>query len=235
MTGERINERRKTDHLTICLDHDVGHTRVRTGLEDYTFVHQALPEIDLAAVDPSTGIFGKWIAAPLVVSPMVGGIEAAAGINRCLAEAAQDLGLAMGVGSQRCMIENPAMTFTYHVRDVAPHIPLFANLGAVQLNYGYGVDECRRAVEAIEADALILHLNPLQEALQPEGNTDFSGLLEKIAGVCRGLPVPVIVKEVGSGISGDAAAKLIQAGVAGYRCRRRGRDIMEPYRKPACR
>ncbi len=213
-TGNR-NGLRKEEHLTISLAYDAGPSPVTTGLEDYTFVHQALPEIDYATIDLSTSVLGLPLAAPLVVSPMVGGIDVAAGINRTLAEAAQTLGLAMGVGSQRCMIEDPSTTYTYQVRDVAPDIPLFANLGAVQLNYGYGIDECRRAVEAIGADALVLHLNPLQEAFQPEGNTDFSHLLEKIAGICRDLPVPVIVKEVGYGISGEAAEQLAAAGVAG--------------------
>jgi isopentenyl-diphosphate delta-isomerase len=146
---------------------------------------------------------------------MVGGIDAARNINRNLAQAAQELGLAMGVGSQRCMIEEPDTAHTYQVRDIAPDILLFANLGAVQLNYGYSIDECLRAVESIEADALVLHLNPLQEALQPEGNTNFAGLLRKIEMVCRELPVPVVVKEVGWGISDDVTRKLAGAGVAG--------------------
>ena len=188
---------------------------VSTGLEDYQFIHQALPEIDLDSVDLSTSLFGKRLEAPLVISSMVGGIEAAKQINQNLARAAQVLGVAMGVGSQRCAIDDPSTASTYRVRGVAPDILLFANLGAIQLNNGYGVDECRRAVEMIEADALILHLNPLQEALQPGGNTNFAGLLRKIEEVCHKLPVPVIVKEVGCGISEDAARKLASAGVAG--------------------
>jgi len=208
------NQRRKQDHLNISLDYNVGGG-VSTGLEEYTFLHQALPEMDMAGIDLSTTLFGKKLAAPLVISPMVGGIDAAAGINRSLAEAAQALGLAMGVGSQRCMIDDPSLEYTFRVRDVAPGILLFANLGAVQMNYGYGVRECRRAVESIGADALVLHLNPLQEAFQPKGNTDFSGLLRKIEKVCRELPVPVIIKEVGSGISEKVARKLNEIGVAG--------------------
>ncbi len=213
-TGDR-NGVRKKEHLSISLGYDAGPSPVTTGLEHYFFVHQALPELDYRAIDLSTSILGLPLSAPLIVSPMVGGIEAAAAINRCLAEAAQALGLAMGVGSQRCMIEDPSTTYTYQVRDVAPDIPLFANLGAVQLNYGYRIDECRRVVESIEADALVLHLNPLQEAFQPEGDKDFSGLLARIAGICRDLPVPVIIKEVGYGISGDVAEKLAGVGVAG--------------------
>ena len=206
---------RKKEHLTISLDYDPGSSPVTTGLENYAFIHQSLPEIDFNSIDLSTTLLDLPLSAPIIVSPMVGGIEAAAGINRCLAEAAQTLGLAMGVGSQRCMIEEPETAYTYQVRQAAPDIPLFANLGAVQLNYGYGIDECRRAVESIEADALVLHLNPFQEVFQPEGNTNFSGLLEKIAGICHNLPVPVIVKEVGFGISGEIAARLAGAGVSG--------------------
>jgi len=146
---------------------------------------------------------------------MVGGIDEALVLNRNLAVAAEELGLAMGVGSQRCGLDDPGSIVSYLVRDVAPDILLFANLGAVQLNYGYSVDHCRRAVDMIGADVLVLHLNPLQEALQPEGNADFEGLLGKIETVCRELEVPVVVKEVGFGISRDVAARLVDAGVAG--------------------
>ncbi len=211
----QTSHRRKKEHLDIALNHDVAFKQVSTGMEEYQFVHQALPEIDLAEVDTSTLLFGRRLAAPLVVSSMVGGTAEAGRINRNLAAAAQTLGLAMGVGSQRCAIEDPKWASTYQVRDIAPGVLLFANLGAVQLNYGYGIAECRRAVEMIDADALVLHLNPLQEALQPEGNTAFGGLLSRIAEVCRALPVPVIVKEVGCGISEETARRLAEAGVAG--------------------
>ncbi len=185
-----------------------------TGLEHYRFVHKALPEINLDDVESSTKLLGKDLRAPLVISPMVGGIEEAARINRNLARAAQALGLAMGVGSQRCAIDDPGTACTYQVRDVAPDVLLLANLGAVQLNYGYGLKECRRAVEMIEADALVLHVNPLQEALQGGGNTGFAGILDRIGEVCSGLSVPVIVKEVGSGISEEVAIQLARIGVA---------------------
>jgi len=145
---------------------------------------------------------------------MTGGTSEAARINRNLALAAQAHGVALGVGSQRAALEHPELAFTFQVRREAPDIMLFANLGAVQLNYGYTTDDCRRAVEMIEADALILHLNPLQEALQPEGNTRFAGLAAKIEEVCRALEVPVVVKEVGWGISEQAARMLAEAGVA---------------------
>jgi len=211
----QVNGRRKEEHLHITLNKEVDFKELSSGLEEYHFVHQALPEIALADVDLSTSLFGKTLNAPVIISSMVGGIDAATEINRNLAQATQTLGLAMGVGSQRCAIDDPQAISTYEVRHIASDILLFANLGAVQLNYGYGVSECRRAVEMIAADALILHLNPLQEALQPEGNTDFSGLLSKIEHVCRELPVPVIVKEVGCGISEKVARQLSKAGVSG--------------------
>jgi isopentenyl-diphosphate delta-isomerase len=210
----QLNGRRKEEHLHITLNKDVEFKEVTTGLEDYQFIHQALPEIDLSSIDLSVNLFGKRLNAPIIISSMVGGIDAAVCINRNLAQAAQALGLAMGAGSQRCAIDDPETAITYEVRDIAPDILLFANLGAVQLNYGYSVSECRRAVETINADALILHLNPLQEALQLEGNTNFAGLLGKIEQVCRQLRVPVIVKEVGWGISESAARKLAAVGVS---------------------
>jgi len=209
------NSKRKYEHLHINLTKDVQFEAVSTGLENYRFIHQALPEIDAASIDLSVSLFGKTLNAPLLLSPMTGGIKQAKRINRNLAQAAQEMGIAMGVGSQRTAIDNPDVVDTFQVREVAPDILLFANLGAVQLNYGYGIEECRRAVEMIEADAIILHLNPLQEALQPEGQTNFFGLLHKIEQICRHLTVPVVVKEVGWGISETVARKLIEAGVAG--------------------
>jgi len=205
---------RKGEHLRIALEKNVGFRTLTTGFEKYRFLHCALPELDLSEVDTSTVFLGKRLKAPFLISPMTGGTEEAGRVNRNLALVAQELGWAMGVGSQRAAFEDPSLASTYKVRDIAPDILLFANLGAVQLNYGYGVDECRRAVEMIQADALILHLNPLQEALQPEGNADFSGLLAKIEKVCASLEVPVIVKEVGWGISPEVALKLKEAGVA---------------------
>ena len=204
---------RKADHIRINLEEDV-RSRLTTGLERYRFIHQALPELNLEEVDTRVTVFGKTLAAPLLISSMTGGTREAEAINRHLALAAQETGIAMGVGSQRAALEHPELTPTFQVRRYAPDILLFANLGAVQLNYGYTVDHCRRAVEMIAADALILHLNPLQEAVQPEGDTRFAGLVDKIAAVCRALPVPVIVKEVGWGISEQAARMLAEAGVA---------------------
>jgi len=209
-----MHNQRKSEHLRILLKEDVRFRNLTTGLERYHFVHQALPEINRDHIDLSTTLLDKHLRAPLIISSMTGGTEEAETINKNLAMAAQIFGLGMGVGSQRTALEEPIASHTYQVRDVAPDILLLANLGAVQLNYGYGVEHCQRAVEMIEADGLILHLNPLQEALQPEGNTDFSGLLAKIEKVCRGLSVPVIVKEVGWGISEEVARKLADSGVA---------------------
>jgi isopentenyl-diphosphate delta-isomerase len=205
---------RKADHIRINLDEDVQHREVTTGLARYRFVHDALPELDLDAVDLSTTFLERPLRAPILISSMTGGVEDGWEITRRLAAAAQAAGVAIGVGSQRAAIEDSDLARWYRVRDVAPDVLLFANLGAVQLNYGFGVDECRRAVEMIGADALILHLNPMQEALQAEGNRDWSGLLSRIAGVCAAVEVPVVVKEVGFGISGRVARRLVDAGVA---------------------
>ncbi|HOU24614.1 MAG TPA: type 2 isopentenyl-diphosphate Delta-isomerase [Anaerolineae bacterium] len=207
------HSKRKEDHLRICRDEDVAGRGITTGLERYRLRHNALPELALAAVDPSTSLLGHPLRAPFLISAITGGTTRAAKINLHLAQAAEELGLAMCLGSQRAALEDPRLERTYRVRSVAPHLLLFANLGAVQLNYGYGLDECRRAVQMIEADALVLHLNSLQEAIQPHGNTNFSGLLSRIEVVCRGLEVPVIVKEVGWGISGEVARRLQDAGV----------------------
>lgn len=204
---------RKSDHIRINLREDV-QSAITTGLEKYRFEHQALPECNLDEVNTQIEFLNKTLSAPILISSMTGGSPEAAQINLTLAEAAEEAQIAMGLGSQRAAIEHPELAYTFQVRRVAPHILLFANLGAIQLNYRYGIDECKKAVEMIEADALILHLNPLQEALQPEGDTRFANLIDKIAKVCHALPVPVIVKEVGWGISEKAAKLLIEAGVS---------------------
>jgi len=204
---------RKSSHIRINLEEDV-RSALTTGLENYAFTHQALPEINLDDIDLSVEVFGKRLRAPLLISSMTGGTPEAAVINHNLATAAQETGIAMGLGSQRAAIEHPELAKTFQVRSVAPDALLFANLGAIQLNYGYTVDHCKRAVDMIEADALILHLNALQEAVQPEGQTHFSGLLKKIEAVCSELPVPVIAKEVGWGFSEETAGLLASVGVA---------------------
>jgi isopentenyl-diphosphate delta-isomerase len=203
---------RKADHIRINLEQNV-RSGISTGLERLRFMHCALPEIDLESIDLSQTLFKKKINAPLLISSMTGGTEQAGKINQILAEAAQAAKIAMGVGSQRAAIENPSLADSFRVRSYAPDILLFANIGAIQLNYSYTIRECQRAVDMIEADALILHFNALQEAVQPEGDTRFAGLLSKVEHVCKNLPVPVIAKEVGWGFSEKDVARLASAGV----------------------
>lgn len=214
VTDAAITENRKTEHIRINLEKDVQFPQLTTGLENYRFLHQALPELNLNEVDTSVKLFGKTLSAPLVISSMTGGAEMAHKINQNLAEAAQMHGIAMGLGSQRAAIEKPELTYSYQVRNVAPDILLFANLGAVQLNYKYGLSQCQRAVDMIEADALILHFNVLQEAVQPEGDTNFAGLLSKVEQICKQISVPVIAKEVGWGFSEQNVRNLANAGVS---------------------
>jgi isopentenyl-diphosphate delta-isomerase len=189
-------------------------SRLTTGLERYQFMHEALPELDMNAIDTSVCVLGKLLRAPVLISSMTGGTEQARTINQNLAIAAQEMGVAMGVGSTRAAVVHPELAGTFRVRDVAPDILLLANIGAVQLNYGFTVDDCRKAVDLIEADALILHLNPLQEAVQPEGDVNWAGLFQKIEDVVQQVGVPVVAKEVGWGISPRAANALANAGVA---------------------
>lgn len=208
------HSQRKADHIRINLEEDVSFPNLTTGLAYFRFMHQALPELDLDDVQTTCTVFGKRLQAPLLISSMTGGTEQAAVINRRLAEAAEAAGIAMGLGSQRVALESPARGRSFQVRRVAPNILLFANLGAVQLNKGYTAQDCLRAVEMVEADALILHLNPLQEAVQSGGDVHWAGLASKIEAVCRALPVPVVAKEVGWGISPQTAQLLANAGVA---------------------
>lgn len=212
--SSHLTESRKDEHLRISLERDVSFDLLTNGLEHIQMVHHALPEIDLDDVDTSTTFLGHNLAFPVLIAPMTGGSQKTGRINQILAEAAQAFGIGMGLGSMRIVLENPDLAWTFKVRKYAPRIPVFANIGGVQLNYGYGLDACRRLVDIAEADGLYVHLNPLQEALQPEGNTRFSGLVEAIANLCRHLSVPVIAKEVGWGISPESALALHEAGVA---------------------
>jgi isopentenyl-diphosphate delta-isomerase len=205
---------RKDEHLRINVEEDVAAKGVETGFDDWRFVHRALPEIDLDDVELRTHLLGRHVGAPLLVSCMTGGTEPTRVINERLARVAQSHGLAMGLGSCRVLLERPEVLPSFDVRGLAPDVPLLANLGAVQLNLGVGIDECRQLLRALRADALVLHLNPLQEALQASGNTGFAGLLRRIAAVCAGLGAPVIVKEVGWGIADDLVTRLFEAGVA---------------------
>lgn len=212
-TPSPTTQQRKAEHLRIALGEDVA-SGVTSGFERFRFVHQALPECDLDTIDTTQRFLGKTLRLPLLVSSMTGGTDEATVINQRLAEAAQRAGIALGVGSQRSAVEHPALAETFRVRDRAPDILLFANIGAIQLNEGYGVDQCRRAVEMIGADALILHLNALQEALQPEGDHRWRGLLARIEAICRLVGVPVVAKEVGWGIAPNIARQLRAVGVA---------------------
>ncbi len=207
-------ETRKADHLRLCIEEDVQFRETTSGFERYRFTHCCLPELDRTEIDLTSTFMGKKLAAPLLISSMTGGTELAQTINYRLADVAQKYKIAMGVGSQRIAIENPQLADTFAVRRRAPDILLFANIGAVQLNYNYGLAQCQKIVDLLEADALILHLNPLQECVQTEGDTNFKGLLDQIAKLCEKLPVPVIAKEVGNGISGKMATKLLAAGVS---------------------
>ncbi len=232
------HESRKADHIRINLEENVSFDKTTTGFEKYFFMHQALPELNLAEIDTTTTLFGKKLATPLLISSMTGGTAEAEIINRTLAEGAQAAGIAMGLGSMRAAIEDPSLEPTYNVRDLAPDILLFANLGAVQLNYGYGLAECQKAVDMVEADALILHFNALQEAVQPEGDGDFSNLYTKVEEICRKLPVPVIAKEVGWGFDRETARRLRDAGVAAIDVAGAGGTSwsqVEMYRAPTAR
>jgi isopentenyl-diphosphate delta-isomerase len=207
-------ENRKSEHLRVCIEEDVEFQQLTSGLEKYRFTHCCLPELDRSDIELGTTFLGKSLKAPILISSMTGGTELAHLVNTRLAMVAQRYGLAMGVGSQRIALEQPELAPTFAVRSLAPDILLLANLGAVQLNYGCGLEECLKLVDLLEADALILHLNPLQEWVQSGGDSNFKGLLAKIQQICAQLPVPVIAKEVGNGISSMMAQRLIEAGVA---------------------
>ena len=208
-------EVRKSAHIDTVLGADVTAKGVDPGFDRFFFDHVALPEADISEVDLSKCLFKKKLSAPILISSMTGGTEKAKQINLNLAMAAEACGVAMGLGSQRAALEDRSLIDTYRVRSVAPNILLFANFGAVQLNYGFGIEQALHAVEMIEADALFLHLNPLQEAVQLEGDGNWKGLYKKIEDLVAALSVPVVVKEVGNGISVDVAKRLAYCGIAG--------------------
>lgn len=207
-------DQRKADHIRINLEEDVSFKQLTTGLEKFFFLHEALPELDLDEIDTAVELFGKTLQTPLLISSMTGGTARANEINRILATAAETAGIAMGLGSMRAALEDGELAESFKIRRYAPSALIFANIGAVQLNYGYGLPELQRAVDMAAADGLILHLNVLQEAVQPEGDRNFADLLPKIEAICRGLPVPVIAKEVGWGISPGTARRLVDVGIA---------------------
>ncbi len=204
---------RKNSHVEVCATGKVGSDRLTTGLERWRLEHAGLPELEFNKVETGCEVFGKRIAGPLFVAPMTGGTPETAGIVRNLALAAEEMKLPISVGSQRAAIEDPDRKKFFEVRRYAPTVPVFGNLGAVQLNYGYGVHEYRAAVEMIEADALFLHVNTLQECIQEGGDTDFRGLLNKLEELVVKLPVPVVVSEVGCGFSETTLKRLRDVGV----------------------
>ncbi len=205
-------ESRKKDHIDLVLEKGAQYKKT-AGFERIDLVHNALPEISLADVDLSTEFLGKKVRYPIIIEAMTGGYPDAKGINKGLAKAAQEHGLAFGVGSQRAMLEDQRQKETFEVRDVAPDIPLLANIGAYQLKK-YQYEQIESLVSSIGADGLAVHLNPLQEVIQEEGDTDYTGILDAIANTCKSIDVPVIVKETGAGMSQDVALKLKGAGVA---------------------
>jgi isopentenyl-diphosphate Delta-isomerase len=204
---------RKFDHIRIIRS-DSGSDRGKNYFDAVALQHRALPEIDLKDIDPSATFLGKRLSFPLLISSITGGDnEMMRTINKNLAVAAEATGVAMAVGSQRVMFTHPAARQSFALRPFAPSTVLIANLGAVQLNYGFGAKECGQAMELLDADGLYLHLNPLQEAIQPEGNTNFRGLAAKIGALARELPRPVLLKEVGSGFSPADVELAISQGI----------------------
>lgn len=204
-------EERKNDHIKICLEKDVEYKK-ESGFGDIEFIHNALPELDFNKIDTTTKMFGKKIDFPFMITAITGGTKKAKEINLKLARAAQENNIAMGLGSQRAMLEKNELVDTYKVREVAPDIPIIGNIGIIQLKQT-PLKKIEDLVSKVEADALAVHLNPLQEVIQPEGDKDFSGCLGALAKTCDKLSVPVIAKGTGAGISMNAALMLKNAGV----------------------
>ncbi|OGM32082.1 type 2 isopentenyl-diphosphate Delta-isomerase [Candidatus Woesebacteria bacterium RIFCSPHIGHO2_01_FULL_44_21] len=210
MARNKISQR-KIDHLRIATS-EVSQTG-DNGFSKYRFVHNALPEINFDEIDLSTTFLNKKVNYPFFISCMTGGVAEGLKINRNLAGAAQKYGIAMGVGSQRAAVEHPELAKLFMAREVAPDIPLIANVGLVQLNYGFTYKEFQKCVDMIEADALAVHINPIQEVIQPEGDRNFKGLLPKLTKLIDKVLVPIIAKEVGFGVSYDVARRLYRAGI----------------------
>jgi isopentenyl-diphosphate delta-isomerase len=207
-------EKRKAEHIKIILEQKAQARKATTGFEDIQLIHRALPEVDRQKINLSASFLGKKLSAPLIVGAMTGGTEEATKINISIAKAVEKLGLGMGVGSQRAALEDPKLEKTYTIaRKKAPNALLIANIGGVQLVHGYGLKEVKKAMEMIDADAVAVHLNAVQEALQPEGQTSFKGILAKISEIAGELDKPMIVKETGCGISAEDAKALEAAGV----------------------
>lgn len=209
----------KLRHIEACLTQPVDY-RKATGLAHYDFLNEAVPELALAALDLSVSLAGKPLRAPLMIAPMTGGTARGLELNRRLAAVAEEFGLAMGVGSQRIALEREECAAYFKVRDVAPHVPLFANFGAAQLARGYDAGAARRAVAMIGADALFVHFNAMQEAVKG-GDLDFRDVARGLARLCRELAtdgIPVFAREVCFGLTTATAERLVECGVAGIDC-----------------
>ncbi|WP_432698027.1 type 2 isopentenyl-diphosphate Delta-isomerase [Marinobacterium sp. YM272] len=210
--SDQINDR-KIEHIR-AIENDPATDRDGRYFDRIHLTHRALPDLDLAAVDPAVEFLGKRLSFPLLISSMTGGDhELVRKINRHLAEAAEQCGVALAVGSQRVMFDQPAARASFELRQFAPSTVLIGNVGAVQLNYGFGIEQCQAAVDCLKADGLYLHLNPLQEAIQPEGDTNFAGIAQRIGEITQSLSVPVLLKEVGSGLSSEDIAAGYAQGV----------------------
>jgi isopentenyl-diphosphate delta-isomerase len=208
--------KRKQRHIRVSLEENVD-SEIPTGFGDVSLVHRAIPEIDLRDVDASTELFGRQLSAPLIISAITGGTEEAERINRILATVAQKHKIGIGVGSQRIAIEQPELERTFSVvREAAKDALVMGNIGCPQISLGWGIKEARKAVEMVDADALAIHMNPLQEAVQVRGDTKYRGIIKKIKELTSSLEVPVVMKETGAGISHEDAMRLEAVGVAGF-------------------
>ncbi len=215
--GKTVTGARKDSHIQICLDEQVEYySPTQGGFSDLRFDHDALPELSKNDVNLTTVLFGKTLAAPLIVGAMTGGTPRAGELNKRLARAAERCQVGFALGSQRVLLEKSELAHTYAVREYAPSLPLlFGNVGAVQLNYGMTAADVKNLVRLVGADAFNFHLNPLQESVQPEGDVDFSGLIAKLKSVIPQVGVPCLLKEVGSGISETTAIKAAALPISG--------------------
>jgi isopentenyl-diphosphate Delta-isomerase len=206
-------ETRKRRHIDVCLSEAVDYQTVTTGLERYRLPYNALTQTDLGSVDLTTDFLGVRLRAPVLIGAMTGGAELSATINRNLAAAAQQLGVGMMLGSQRIMLDNGTASTSFNVRDAAPDVLLIGNIGLAQLDEVM-VPDLIKALDCVGANALAVHTNPLQEAMQHEGDTDFSGSISRLRGIAGSIDYPVMLKEVGHGIGAAAAAELVDCPIA---------------------
>jgi isopentenyl-diphosphate delta-isomerase len=215
-TDKSNTSSRKKEHLELCLTNEVSFHSKSSGFELYDFKHYAATEINVKEINFSAKLFKKKIDYPFLISCMTGGTSEADNINAQLSIVAKELNIPIGVGSQRQALEDENYNNSFKiVRENAPSIPVLSNIGAAQVVQFSSIDPINRIIDMIEADALVIHINPLQELLQKEGETNFKGLIKKIRSVAKKIKIPVIVKEVGAGISAEVAERLLIAGVKG--------------------